>query len=61
MTGNVTTAKNEAPGVRELLPEELSAKELEVVSGGWSISLPFGGKITGGDVADAAKWVWNHI
>jgi hypothetical protein len=30
------------------------------VSGGWS--LDFGAfKITGGDVASAAKWVWNHI
>jgi hypothetical protein len=55
------TAKNDVLDVRESSPEELSLEELDVVSGGWSISLPFGGKITGGDVVDAAKWVWNKL
>ena len=41
--------------------DELSPEELEVVSGG-DISVSFfGHKVTTGDVADAAKWVWNKF
>ena len=59
MAANVMTAKSEVLDVRSF-PEELSPDELEVVSGGWSISF-FGHKVTGSDVASAAKWVWNKL
>ena len=48
------TAKSE---VRHLSPEELTPEELDAVSGGWSLDFGFF-KVTGGDVADAAKWAW---
>jgi hypothetical protein len=55
------TVKNEVLDVRELSPEELSAEELDVVSGGFTLA-DFGlFKVTTGDVADAAKWVWNKL
>jgi hypothetical protein len=54
-TANETTEMSEVVDVREL-----SLDELDATSGGWSVSF-FGYKITGGDVADAAKWVWKHI
>ena len=55
------TAKSEVLDVRESCPDELSPEKLDVVSGGWSLSFPFGVKVTGGDVVDAAKWVWNKL
>jgi hypothetical protein len=58
MIGNAVTAKTEV--VDEFFHEELSAEELDAVSAGWSIDFGIV-KITGGDVASAAKWVWHHI
>ena len=55
MTASVTSATSEVVDVREL-----SSDELDATSGGWSVSF-FGYKITGGDVADAAGWVWDRI
>jgi hypothetical protein len=61
MTGNAMTAKSEVPDVRQLSPEELSLEELDAVSGGLTLA-DFGVfKVTTGDVADAAKWVWNKL
>jgi hypothetical protein len=63
MSDNVT-AKSGAPDARALPAKELSPAELDAVSGGWSISF-LDYKVTGGDVAGAAKsaasWLWNHI
>jgi hypothetical protein len=54
---HAVTAKSEVPGVRG----ELSAAELEAVSGG-EIAVTFlGHKVTAGDVAHAAKWVWHKF
>ena len=40
---------------------ELSLEELDAVSGGFKL-VDFGAfKVTTGDVADAAKWVWNKL
>jgi hypothetical protein len=52
MAGNVTAAENDILEARELSPEEIDA-----VSGAWSVEL-FGFRVTGSDVASAAKWVW---
>jgi hypothetical protein len=60
MTGNGKTAKSEGLNARQVSPEELSAAELNAVSGGWSVDFGLF-KVTGGDVANAAKWVWNHL
>jgi len=54
---NAMTAKSE---VRHLSSEELSPEELDAVSGGWSLDFGFF-KVTGGDVADAAKWAWGKL
>jgi hypothetical protein len=60
MVGNVVTAKTEVVDEGDFFHEELSPEELDAVSGGWSIDFGIV-KITGGDVASAAKWVWHHI
>jgi hypothetical protein len=55
------TLKNEVLHERELSTDELSLEELDAVSGGFTLA-DFGfGKVTTGDVADAAKWVWNKL
>ena len=59
MVENVVTAKTEVVDEGEFFHEEFSPEELDTVSGGWSIDFGIV-KITGSDVADAAKWVWNH-
>ena len=38
----------------------LNDQELDAVSGGWSLDFGFF-KVTGGDVADAAKWAWGKL
>jgi hypothetical protein len=43
------------------LERELSLEELEAVSGGDMYVELFGHKVTTGDVAGAAKWVWNKF
>jgi hypothetical protein len=49
-------------GHRELsIERELSLEELEAVSGGDTIVEIAGHKVTTGDVAAAAKWVWNKL
>ena len=55
MMTDAINAKSEVLDVPELSPEEL-----EAVSGGWSIDFGLF-KVTGGDVVDAAKWVWNKL
>jgi hypothetical protein len=55
MAGNVTAAENDILEARELSPEEI-----DVVSGAWSVEL-FGFRVTGSDVASAAKWVWDKL
>jgi len=55
MTANVTTETREVADEREL-----SFDALDAASGGWSVSF-FGYKITGGDVKDAAGWLWDHL
>jgi hypothetical protein len=40
---------------------ELRDEELEQVVGGDIYVEVFGHKVTTGDVADAAKWVWNKL
>jgi hypothetical protein len=40
---------------------ELSLEELEAVSGGDTLVEIAGHKVTTGDVAAAAKWVWNKL
>jgi len=55
MTADMTTETREVVDAREL-----SADELDAMSGAWSVSF-FGYKITGGDVKDAAGWLWDHI
>jgi hypothetical protein len=59
MVGNVVTAKTEVVDEGVSFREQFSPEELDAVSGGWSIDFGIV-KITGSDVADAAKWVWNH-
>ena len=54
--GHLATPKSEV-----LERDELSLEELEAVSGGFTLA-DFGlFKVTTGDVASAAKWVWNHL
>lgn len=60
MTSDAVSARGEAIDERECAPEELSATELDAVSGGWSVDFGLF-KVTGGDVANAARWVWNHV
>jgi hypothetical protein len=60
MIGNVVTAKTKVVDGGEFFHEELSPEELNAVSGGWSIDFGLF-KITGSDVASAAKWAWNHV
>ena len=43
------------------LERELSLEELEAVSGGDTLVEIAGHKVTTGDVAAAAKWVWNKL
>lgn len=40
---------------------EMSAEELDAVTGGEVAVKVFGHKITASDVADAAKWVWHKL
>jgi hypothetical protein len=55
-------SKTTTDGHRELsLERELSFEELEAVSGGGTIVEVAGHKVTTGDVAAAAKWVWNKL
>ena len=59
MESIMKTAKSEVVNEREL-----SAEELDAVSGGVTYTF-FGLKFTTGDVVDAvadgAKWLWDHI
>ena len=55
-------SKTTTDGHREsCLERELSLEELEAVSGGDTIVKIAGHKVTTGDVAAAAKWVWNKL
>jgi hypothetical protein len=55
-------SKTTTDGHRELaLERELSLEELEAVSGGDTLVEIAGHKVTTGDVAAAAKWVWNKL
>jgi hypothetical protein len=56
-TTHVITAKSDVLDARD----ELSPQELEAVSGGDVYVELFGHKVTGSDVASAAKWVWNKL
>jgi hypothetical protein len=53
-------SKTTNDGHREF-ERELSLEELEAVSGGDTIVEIAGHKVTTGDVAAAAKWVWNKL
>ena len=55
-------SKTTTDGHREsCLERELSLEELEAVSGGDTLVEIAGHKVTTGDVAAAAKWVWNKL